>query len=113
MAAMTTPLTVFADNGNTRTYVMNDHTVLKPRLVIQKRRVPSGSQTVQEDSVSVISATPDALGAILPQKVSFEVKVKRPTNGTAADTTAMLAVFRDVVNGDEFATMVNSSLFIK
>lgn len=112
MAAMTTALTEFSDNGNSRTYVQADHTALKARLVVQKRRVPSGSQVVLEDTIHVISETPDVDGEILPQRASFSVTVRRPKNGTDADTTAMLAIFRDIVAGDEFANTVTTQEFL-
>jgi len=112
MAAMTTVLTEFADNGNSRTYTQASHTALKPLLVLQKRKVPSGNQTVIEDTVTVLSATEDSDGAILPQRVSFSATVRRPKDGTAADVTAMLAVFRDIVAGDEFANMVDTQEYL-
>jgi hypothetical protein len=113
MAAMTTALTEFSDNGDSRTYTYTGHTVLSPKIVIQKRRVPSGNQTVAEDSVNVLVATKDVANVVLPQKVSFSVTVRRPINGTAADVTAALATFRDVIAGDEFAATVNSQGWLK
>lgn len=112
MAAMTTALTEFADNGNSRTYAQVGHTALKPQLVIQKRKVPSGNGVVAETTVDVISATVDASGITLPQKVVFSASVRYPITGTAADTTAMLAVFRDIVAGDEFANAVDTQEFL-
>lgn len=108
MAAMTTALTEFADNGNSRTYTYTGHTVQKPHLVIQRRRVPSGNQAVAEDVVQVLSGTVDADGKALAARVSFEVKVRRPLDGAAADVTAALAVFRDIIGSDEFANTVDT-----
>lgn len=108
MAAMTTALTEFADNGNSRQYTYTGHTALDPRLVLQKRRVPTGNQSVIEDTVTVISGTEDSAGDPLASKVSFEVKVRRPINGTAADVTAALAIIRDIVAGDEFTNTVDT-----
>lgn len=112
MAAMTTALTEFSDNGNSRTYTLTGHTAINPQLVIQKRRVPSGSQTVAEDTITVLRSTDDSAGEQLPQKISFEVKVRRPINGTQADVDALLAIFRDIVAGDEFANSVNTQEFL-
>lgn len=109
MAAMTTALTVFSEVGNTKTYTYTGHTVSKPKLVIQKRKVPTGSQVMQEDTFDVIVATTDALGAILPQKFTLGVSVRQPITGLAADQTAILATFRDIVASDEFAALVTGS----
>jgi len=108
MAAMTTALTEFADQGNSRTYTYTGHTSVEPKLVLQKRRVPSGSQTILEDTVQVLSSTEDSAGALLPSRVSFMVTVRRPNNGIAADVTAALAIFRDIIAGDEFANTVGT-----
>lgn len=112
MAGMLTALTEFSDNGDSRTYTQAGHTVLKPQLVIQKRRVPQGNQTVAETTVSVISSTEDAAGAVLSQKVTFSVTVRYPISGDSADVTAMLAVLRDIIAGDEFANAVNTQEFL-
>lgn len=108
MAAMTTALTEFANNGNSITYTYTGHTASEPRLVIQKRKVASGSTSVIEDTISVVSSTEDSVGELLASKVSFEVKVRRPLNGIAGDVTAALAIFRDVVAGDEFTNTVST-----
>lgn len=112
MAAMTTALTEFSNNGNSRTYTLSGHSALVPKLVLQKRRVPVGSQTVAEDTITVLSATTDADSAVIPQRVTFSVTVRRPVEGDAADVTAMLAVFRDVIAGDEFANTVATQEFL-
>lgn len=108
MAAMTTALTEFADNGNSRTYTYTGHTASEPRLVIERRKVATGATSVIEDTISVISSTEDAAGELLTSKVSFEAKVRRPVNGIAADVTAALAIFRDIVAGDEFTNTVST-----
>lgn len=112
MAAMTTVLTEFSTNGNSRTYELPGHTVFDPKICIQKRRVPSGNQTVAEDTITVLQSTVDADGSVLPQKVSFEVKVRRPIDGQSVDLTELLAVFRDIVAGDEFGDVVNTQGFL-
>lgn len=108
MAAMTTALTEFADNGNSRTYTYTGHTASEPRLVLQKRRVPTGNSSVIEDTVSVLSSTEDATGDLLPSRVMFTATIRRPVDGIAADVTAALAIFRDVVAGDEFTNTVST-----
>lgn len=108
MAAMTTALTLFASSGNSVTYTYAGHTVSKPKLVLQKRRVPSGAQVVLEDSIQVLNGTEDASGDILEQKISFTATVRRHKDAIAADITAALATFRDIVAGDEFGNTVNT-----
>lgn len=113
MAAMSTAVTEFADNGNSRTYTYTGHTALKPKLVLQKRKVPSGNQIILEDSVKILVATTDPTTAVMAEKITFEAVVRRPTLGLAADVTAALATFRDVVAGDEFTSMVNTQGWLK
>lgn len=113
MAAMTTALTEFADNGNSRTYTYTGHTASEPRLVLQKRRVPSGNQVVLEDEIMVLSSTEDSAGLPTPSNVTFSVIARRPKNGITADVTAALAIFRDIVAGDEFANTVSTQEWLK
>lgn len=112
MAAMNTALTEFADNGNSRTYVLSGHTAAKPQLVIQKRRVPAGNQIVSESTISVLYATEDPDGAVLSQKVGFDVVVRYPISGDSADVTAALATFRDIIAGDEFGVTVTTQKWL-
>lgn len=114
MAAMTTSLTEFSDKENSRTYVIDgaSHTVQKPRMVLQQRRVPSVNQTIVEDEVSVMYGTEDSNGDLLDSRVLLSVKVRRPKNGVAADVTSALSTFRDIVAGDEFTDVVNGSLYL-
>jgi hypothetical protein len=112
MAAMSTALTEYSDSYNSRTYIRSGHTALSPSLVIQKRTVPSGATGVVSDSIKTVDVTDDADGIQLDSKVTFEVIVRRPVNGTAADVTAALAVFRDIVAGDEFTATVNQSTYL-
>lgn len=108
MAAMTTVLTAFSTLGNTRTSTISGHTSVAPRLVIEKRRVPEGNQTMIEYSVKVVRATTDSDSAILSNKVSFEGVVRYPVLGQSSDVTAALATFTDIIAGDEFANSVDT-----
>jgi hypothetical protein len=108
MAGMTTVLTEFANNGNSRTSTLSGHTALEPKLVIEKRRVPDAKQTMAEFSFKVVEATTDADGVVLSNKVSFEGIARYPVLGTSSDTDAALAVFRDIVMGDEFANSIST-----
>lgn len=108
MAAMTTVLTGFAENGNSRTSTLTGHLAVKPKLVIEKRRVPEGNQTMVEYSCKVVIATEDDDGAVLSSKVTFEAVVRHPLLGQSSDVTAALAIFADIVGGDEFANSVTT-----
>lgn len=108
MAAMTTVLTEFSNNGNSRTCTTSGHTAKEPRLVIEKRRVPEGSQVMVEQSVKIVHSTEDDDGLILSNKVSFEAVSRYPLAGQAADVTAALTVFRDIIAGDEYANSVST-----
>jgi hypothetical protein len=108
MAAMTTVLTEFSNNGNSRTSTYTGHTASEPRLVIEKRRVPEGNQTIAEYQAKVVSSTEDSAGEILSSKVSFEATVRYPIAGIADDVTAALAIFRDIIAGDEFGNSVTT-----
>lgn len=108
MAGMTTVLTGFSEKENSRTSTYTGHTAVEPRLVIEKRRVPEGNQTMVEYSAKVVSSTEDVDGTVLSQKVSFEAVVRYPVLGLSTDVTAALAIFRDVVAGDEFGNSVST-----
>lgn len=108
MAAMTTALTEFSQNGNSRTSTLSGHTAIKPQLVIEKRRVAAGNSTTVESTITVHYATEDSDGEVLTSKVVFEATVKYPLLAQSTDITAALAVFRDIVAGDEFANTVTT-----
>lgn len=109
MAAMTTALTEFSQNGNSRTSTTSGHTTSDPKIVIESRRVPVGNQVVAEYQLRVSHATDNSDGDQLPQKVSMTAKVAFPVTGTTTDRDAVLAIFRDIIAGDEFANSVATS----
>lgn len=108
MAAMTTVLTEFSQSGNSRTTTTTGHSAVEPKLVIEKRRVPEGNQTMVEYSAKVVHSTEDSDGEVLPQKVSFECVVRYPVLGLSTDVDAALAVFRDIIAGDEFGNSTST-----
>lgn len=108
MAVMSTALTEFSNNGNSRTSTTSGHTASEPKLVIEKRKLPSSASGVAEYSFKVIHATTDADGLVLDQKVAFEGICRYPLLGQATDIAAALAVFRDVIAGDEFGNSVTT-----
>jgi len=112
MAAMTTTLTEFSDSADSRTYTLSGHTVGEPRLVIQKRKVPTSVAGVSESDIKVVYGTTDSNGDILSSKISFEAKVRMPVSGDSTDVTAALAVFRDIIAGDEFGNTVTTQEYL-
>lgn len=113
MANMTTVLKEFADNGNSRTYSAPAHSVQAPRLVIQKRTVPATLGGVSESSAKVVFGTVDALNVPLLQKISFEAVPRYPVGAKAADITAALALFREMVASDNFTDLVLSQNWLQ
>lgn len=113
MPAMATVVTEFSDSANSRTYTVSGHTVAKPKLVLQKRKVGEIDGASSSDTVSIVYGTQDAAGAYLPARVVMEVTVRRPVDGIAADVTAALAVLRDIVASDEFTAVTTSQNYLK
>jgi hypothetical protein len=109
MAAMSNNLTVFSTNGDSVTYRLDGHTMAKPQLVLQRRRPPVGSSTVQEDEVSVVFTTEDADGNVIATKILLSAKIRRDQNSDSTDLANALAAFRDIVAGDEFTAVFNNS----
>lgn len=113
MASFTTVITEFSDTENNRTYMVSGHTVQAPRLVIQKRKVPSTVSGISESHLMVVFGTTDAEDNPLASKVVFDAGVRYPANGQSDDITAALAAFRDFVASDEFAAMVTSQAYVQ
>lgn len=113
MAAMLLALTEYSDKENARTYTVSGHTVQKPKLVFQKRKNGSEGGPSASDTITLVYGTEDSAGDPLASRVVFEVTVRRPVEGIAADVTAALADFRDVIAGDEFANTVNTQNYLK
>lgn len=113
MAAMTTVLTEFSSDGNARTYTTVAHTALKPYLVLQRRKVATQAFQAAEDTLSVLVATEDSSGEPIQTRVMFTATVRRPYEADAADITAALATFRDLVASDEFSVMVNTQGWVQ
>lgn len=113
MTALVTAVTEFSNTGNTRVYTLPSHSVTASKKLTQTRKVPVGNQTSIEDKLYVQYSTNDADGVEIPQKISFTVQVVRPIGHTAADVTSALAVFRDVVQSDEFTNVVNTQEYLK
>lgn len=112
MSSFTTTIEEFSDSENRRTYAVSGHTVQKPRLLIQKRKVPASTSANAESELQVVYGTLDAAGEVLPAKIVFSANVRYPANGTSTDVSAALAVFRDFVASDEFTNMVNSQTYV-
>lgn len=113
MANMTTVLSEFTDNGNARTYTKSGHTVAKPQVVIQKRKVPADYSAVANDEISVVFGAVDGGGLTLSSKVALSVGIRRPANASSADVNAAVALFREIVASDNFANVVSGQAWLQ
>lgn len=113
MSAMTTVMTEYSDETNQRTYAVSGHTVAKPKLLIQKRKIGNVGGASSTDTVSIVFGAQDSAGIYLPGRIAFDVTVRRPVEAVAADVSAALLVLKDVVQSDEFANMVNTQNYLK
>lgn len=115
MAAMSTTLTHFSTNGDSRIWTTSGHTAARPRKVIQKRRVPSQLNQSVISELRVQRTTIDPDDKALASQVEYMVTVKYPQNIKSGETdvTDALATFRDIVASDEFGTMVSTQGFVK
>jgi anthranilate phosphoribosyltransferase len=113
MASFTTTISEYSDKENKRTYAIDGHTVSAPRLVIQKRKVPSVPEANAESHLLVVYGTDDSESNPLSAKIVFDAGVRYPANGQSDDVTAALAVFRDFVASDEFTSMVTSQAYVQ
>lgn len=113
MPTLAATLVEYSDEQNSRTFTTTGHSVSKPRLVIQKRKVGAVGGASGQDTISCVYGTVDPLGVSLPGRVVFEVTVRRPVEAASADLSAALALFRDIVASDEFTTTVNTQNYLK
>lgn len=113
MAALAATLTLFSTSGNSKTSTAAGHTSVKPKLVIEKRKVPVGDNGVAENTIGVVFGTVNPASENLPTKILYEAKVRRPVNGNATDLSDALVLFRDVVQSTEFGTMTTTQNWLK
>lgn len=106
MANSTLVTATVGNFGYNKTWSLPGHTTTLPRLILQKRRVPTGKQTTSENAVTFLRAGNDANGNLLPSKGQVLCAFKEPVGFLAADRDALVADFRNFVNGDEFAAML-------
>lgn len=107
MAAMTTALTEFTDNGNSVTFITDSHSASLPRLVIQSKREAVGNNPIARDDISVVYATKDGDDAVLSQRSVCGFYVKRNINGADVDLQAAFALLREIVASDEAQAVVD------
>lgn len=115
MAALITSVTEFSTLGDSKTYAIAGHTAQLPRVITQKRRVPSKEGAVASMETTIVYGTKDALGEILSSKVAFSISTRWPNNIGPSQTeiTDALATLKDVVASDEFTATLLSQGFIK
>lgn len=108
MAAMTTVLTEYANNGNSITFTTSGHSAVAPKLVLQRRREAGNGRVVAEVEITVLHGTTDVDSNPIAERVAMSVKSRFPITGKTTDRDAVLAILRDIVAGDEFAASVAS-----
>lgn len=113
MAVITTALVEFSDEKDKRTFVLPGHTALKPQMLIQSRRVAASPLASAHNRFQVVYGTVDSAGLPVSGRVAFDLDVRFPASGVAADQTAALAFFRELVASDEFAAAVTGQLYVK
>lgn len=111
MAAMSTVLTEYSSNGNSKTYETSGHTMGKVKLVVFRRKVPVGSQIVSEVVGDVVQSTTDADGNILASKIVGSISLKFPITGQTTDRDAVVVILRDLAASDEFTALAASGTF--
>lgn len=113
MAALAATLTLFSTSGNSKTSTAAGHTSVKPKLVIEKRKVAVGTDGVAESTIAVVYGTTNPASENLASKIAFECKLRRPVDGNATDLSDALVLFRDVVQSTEFTTMTTTQNWLK
>jgi hypothetical protein len=113
MPAITTVLTEYSDNGNSRTYSVAGHTAVQPFLVVEKRVAPASADGSTELSFRIVKGTTDTDGAVIAARQSAEVIVRRPYQGDADDATAVFNLLKEIVASDEFAASVGTLNFFE
>jgi hypothetical protein len=106
MAAFATTIQRQSSAGLATTYLLPNHTALKPELLIQKRTLAVGKRTVAEDQLRVVKATEDVDGVTLVDKIDIGVTIRRPIAGDSTDVDTAVAYFRDFVASDEFTARI-------
>lgn len=113
MAEMTTTLVKFSSQGNSTTFTAPGHTVQKPRLILQKRKIPgTNPNAVAETSNRVIYGAEDGAAVVMGPRITFECVSRVPVSASASDISAAKAVFRDFVASAAFDRAVDGQLFI-
>lgn len=113
MAVIAIPLVEFNDDNNKRTWSLATHSVNKPSLLIQSRKVATATKTVAESSFQVVQATVDTGGAPLPQMINLSINTRYPKNGASADLDLAIANLRALVISDEFVAAIKAQTYVK
>lgn len=111
----TLTLTEFSDSENARTWVLADHTINEPRVVIQKRKIANPASTgagTQHSELKVVYGTSDADGNPMSQKISIDTVVRYPVGATLADVQAAVDSFQILVASTNFDSLVEKQLYL-
>ena len=112
MAGFTTTMSEFSTSDNSRTFAVSGHTAALPKLVVQKRRVPTGEQVMAEDTVTIVYGAAISEGVILTQKSSISIVVRRPISADSTYLTGAYVVAADLITSDQFGLMMSGQLFL-
>jgi fructose-specific component phosphotransferase system IIB-like protein len=113
MADMTTALESYTNNGNSRTYQTATHSILEPRLVIQKRKPAATIDANAQDDISVVFGSLDTDGNPLAAKIVFAVNIRRSPMADSDTVTAAKALFREIVASDNFDDVITGQKWVQ
>lgn len=110
----TLTLTGFSDKENCRKWVLADHSVAEPRVIIQKRREANGSDplSMQHSELSVVYGTSDSAGDPMAQKINLSLTARHPVGATLADLQAAVDSFQILVASTNFDDLVEGGLYL-
>lgn len=107
-------LTEFSDKENSRTWVTSTHAVSKPRVVIQRRKVPDGSngKSVQTSELSLAYGTEDADGLPMSSKINIDLSIRYPVGALLTDVQAAVDALQVLVASANFDSLAEKQLYL-
>lgn len=105
-------LTEFSNSANSRTYLVPGHTNALPSKCTHRRRIPTGNQTVVEDTFVLTQKIADVDGVALPQPITFELKMRRPLVATQSELANVRLNLDRIMSSDEFVLTMTQSTYV-
>jgi hypothetical protein len=113
MAAFTTALKTFSDEGNKRTFTLSaTHTASEPRVLIQTRRVAEGVQTTMKNGLKLVFGLVDGSSVPRPEKLSGDLTVSVPVGTADATIDTFHARLSEYIASDEFKAALKTQNYI-